>query len=125
MAYRNGKRNQMTFLPPCVEEYVSPEDPVRAYDAFVEALDFNELGIVYNPHKVGNSEYNPKTMLKLFVYGCSYGWKSSRLLERANHHNLSFIWLMGGLKPDHKNISEFRLNNKNVLKKVLKKCVRM
>ena len=125
MAYRNGKRNQVTFLPPCIEEYVSPEDPVRAYDAFVEALDLKKLGIIYDPNKVGNSEYDPKAMLKLFVYGYSYGWKSSRRLERATHHNLSFIWLMGGLKPDHKTISEFRRNNKDALKKVLKQCVRM
>lgn len=125
MAYRNSKREQMTFLPPCIEEYVSLEDPVRAYDAFVEVLDLKELGIIYNPYKVGNSEYNPKTMLKLLVYGYSYGWKSSRLLERALHHNLSFIWLMGGLKPDHKTISEFRRSNKSALKKVLKQCVRM
>jgi len=125
MAYRNGQRNQMTFLPSCIEDYVSPEDPVRAYDAFVEALDLKELGITYNPHKVGNSEYNPQAMLKLLVYGYSYGWKSSRRLERAIHHNLSFIWLMGGLKPDHKTISEFRRNNKNAIKKVLKQCVRM
>ena len=125
MAYRNNKRNQMTFLPLCIDDYVSEDDPVRAYDAFVETLDFNELGIVYDPHKVGNSEYNPKEMLKLFVYGYSYGWKSSRRLERATHHNLSFIWLMGGLKPDHKTISEFRRNNKSALKKVLKQCVRM
>lgn len=125
MAYRNGKREQMTFLPPCIEEYVSPEDPVRAYDAFVDALDLKELDIIYDPYKVGNSEYNPKAMLKLLVYGCSYGWKSSRRLERALHHNLSFIWLMGGLKPDHKTISRFRSDNKSPLKKVLKQCVRM
>lgn len=125
MAYRNGNRDQMVLLPPCIEEYVSPEDPVRAYDAFVEALDLKELDIIYDPYKVGNSEYNPQAMLKLFVYGYSYGWMSSRRLERATHHNLSFIWLMGGLKPDHKTISEFRRNNKNSLKKVLKQCVRM
>ena len=64
-------------------------------------------------------------MLKLFVYGYSYGWKSSRKLERAVHHNLSFIWLMGGLTPDHKTISEFRRNNKKALKEVLKQCVRI
>jgi len=125
MAYRNGERVQMIFLPPCIEEYVSPEDPARAYDAFVDALDLKELGIEYNPYKVGNSEYNPKAMLKLLVYGYSYGWKSSRKLERAVYHNLSFIWLMGGLKPDHKTISEFRRKNKKALKKTLKQCVRM
>lgn len=125
MAYRYGNRTQMKMLPSCIEDYVAENDPVRAYDAFVEALDFNKLGIEINPSKVGNSEYDPKVMLKLFIYGYSYGIKSSRKLERAIHHNLSFIWLMGGLKPDHKTIAEFRRNNKVSIQKVLKQCVRM
>jgi transposase len=92
---------------------------VRAYDAFVEALDFNALGIALNPDNVGNSEYDPKAMLKLLVYGYSYGVKSSRKLERETHDNLSFIWIMGGLKPDHKTIAEFRRSNKQALQKIL------
>ena len=125
MAYRYGNRYQMALLPQSIEDYVPKDDPVRAYDAFVEALDFNELGIEINTQKVGNSEYDPKAVLKLLVYGYSYGTKSSRKLERAIYHNLSFIWLMGGLKPDHKTIAEFRRKNKKALQKVLKQCARM
>jgi len=32
---------------------------------------------------------------------------------------------MGGLKPDHKTIAEFRRNNKKAIQKVLKQCARM
>lgn len=91
MAYRYGNRSQMTLLPQSIEEYVAKDDPVRAYDAFVEALDLNELGIEIEPNKVGNSQYDPTAMLKLFVYGYSYGVKSSRKLERQTYHNISFI----------------------------------
>jgi len=125
MAYRYGDRFQLGLFPRSIEDYVAPSDPVRAYDAFVEALDFNTLGIEMDPNQVGNSEYDPKAMLKLFVYGYSYGIKTSRKLERETHHNLSFIWLMGGLKPDHKTIAEFRRKNKGALKKVLRQCARM
>jgi transposase len=125
MAYRYGNRYQMALLPQSIDEYVAKDDPVRAYDAFIEALDFNELGIEINPNKVGNSEYDPKAMLKLLVYGYSYGVRSSRKLERETYHNISFIWLMGGLKPDHKTIAEFRRKNRNAIKKVLKQCARM
>lgn len=125
MAYRYGNRCQFGLFPQSIEDYVAASDPVRAYDAFAEALDFNALGIEIDPNQVGNSEYDPKAMLKLFVYGYSYGTKSTRKLEREVHHNLSFIWLMGGLKPDHKTIAEFRRKNKGALKKVLKQCVRM
>lgn len=125
MAYRNGNREQMMLLPPSIEKYVGQGDPVRVYDAFVEALDYNKLGIVIDPRRVGNPEYNPKAMLKLLLYGYSYGFRSSRKLERATHHNLSFIWLMGDLKPDHKTIAEFRRKNKKAIAKVLKQCARL
>lgn len=125
MAYRYGERQQMELLPPSIDSYVSRDDPVRAYDAFVEVLDFDELGIDNNPNKVGCPSYDPRGMLKLLVYGYSYGIRSSRKLERAIHHNVSFIWLMGGLKPDHKTIAEFRRNNKKALKGVLRQCAHL
>jgi transposase len=125
MAYRYGNREQLGLLPPSIEEYVGEEDPVRVYDGFVESLNFAELGIEVDEDQVGNPEYDPKAMMKLLVYGYSYGVKGSRKLERECHHNLSFLWLMGGLKPDHKTIAEYRRRYKGALKKVLKQCVRL
>lgn len=126
MAYLFGNRYQTEFLPPSIEEYVAPDDPVRAYDAFVETLDLGELGIKMEQVKVGNPQFNPKSMLKLLVYGYSYGGtKSSRKLERACYHNISFIWLMEGLKPDYRTIARFRKENKEPLKNVFKKCVKL
>jgi len=125
MAYRYGDRQQLGLFPTSIENYVSKDDPVRAYDAFVDALDFRALGIDLDEDQVGNPEYDPKAMLKLLVYGYSYGVRSSRKLEREVHHNLSFIWLMGGLRPDHKTIAEFRRTHKKALRRVLTQSVRM
>jgi transposase len=126
MAYRHGNdRSQMMVLPPKVDLFVSQQNPVRAYDAFVNALDFKEIGIDLNDHKVGNSEYDPRSMLKLLLFGYSYGVKSSRKLEREVHNNLSFIWLMKQLKPDHKTIAEFRRKNKTALKKAFTLCAKV
>jgi transposase len=126
MAYRCGDdRSQITLFPESLDQYVSAEHPVRAYDAFVDSLDLAKLGIDFNDRKVGNSQYDPRLMLKLLLYGYSYGIKSSRKLERELHNNLSFIWLLKNLKPDHKTIAEFRRNNKTVLKNALKLCARL
>jgi len=125
MAYRYGDRSQDTSFGNTIDQCVSPSDPVRVYDAFVGALNLSELGIEINPNKVGNPEYDPEAMVKLLVYGYSYGFRSSRKLERAIHHNLSFIWLVGGLKPDDKTICKFRRDNRSALKKILKQCARM
>jgi len=125
VAYKYGNREQVMLFPQSIDEYIGEDHPVRAYDAFIEVLKPQEIELEIDPHKVGNSAYDPTAMLKLLVYGYSYGLKGSRKLERAVHENVSFIWLMGGLKPDHKTISEFRRNNKKVLKKVLRQCARM
>ena len=126
MAYRYGDdRKQKILFPDSIDQYVCQDHPVRAYDAFVDALDLSELGIRIDKHKVGNSQYDPHLMLKLLLYGYSYGIKSSRKLERELHNNLSFIWLMKNLKPDHKTIAEFRRKNKAALKNALKLCARL
>lgn len=125
MVYREGDRQQMALLPPVIDDYVGAEDPVRAYDAIIETMDTRDLELVIDSKKVGNPAYDPKSMLKLLVYGYSYGWRSSRKLERALHHNLSFIWLMGGLTPDHKTISKFRKDNHAALQTVMKQCARI
>ena len=125
MAYRYGDRKQKTLFPQSIDEYIPQDAPVRAYNVFVDSPDFNELGIEIEPHKAGCPQYAPNIMLKLLLYGYSYGVRSSRKLEREAHYNLSFIWLTGGLKPDHKTIAEFRRRNKSALKKVLKQCARL
>jgi transposase len=125
MAYRYGNRDQQMLLPPSIEDYVPADAPVRAYDAMIEAMDLASMGFVIDPHRVGNSHYDPQAMLKLLVYGYSYGVRSSRKLERECHYNLSFIWLTGGLKPDHKTIAEFRRLNKTALQQIIRHCARI
>jgi len=125
MSYKIGDRMQQTFLPNSIEDYVSQDDPVRVYDSFVDALDFGALGIPIAPFQAGALTYYPKQMVKLLVYGYSYGIRSSRKLERACHHNLSFIWLTGGLVPDYRTIARFRSTHKETLRGVLKQCVRL
>jgi len=125
MAYRYGDREPCGRFPQSVEDYDGKQDGVRVYDGFVESLDFKGLGIELDEGQVGNSEYDPQAMLKLLVYGYSSGVQGSPKLERECHHNLSFRWLMGGLKPDHKTIAEYRRRHKEALKKVLKQCVRL
>jgi transposase len=125
MALRLGNREQMQMLPPSIEQYIPEEAPVRIYDAFGDTLDLNELGIEYQPNREDNPAYDPRLMLKLLIYAYSYGVRSSRKIERETHYNLSFIWLMGGLKPDHKTVADFRKNNKEAIHKALRQCARL
>ena len=126
MAYRTGNRYQIMMFPPTIEDFVAEDHPVRVYDAFVEGLDFDKLDFKMNGFdKVGNPEYDPKSLLKVILFGYSYGERSSRRLERAINDNVIFIWLSGGLKPDHTTIARFRQRNKKLLKKIFKQCAQL
>jgi transposase len=125
MAYRQSERRQQMMFPSSIDEYIAPDDPVRLYDAFGDTLDLEALGISLTADQAGCPAYPPRTMLKILLYGVCYGIRSSRKLERALHHNLSFLWLAGGLKPDFKTISRFRRDHRKALQEVLKHCARL
>ena len=67
MPYITGAREHHQLFPPSIEEYIGPDDPVRAYDAFVEQLDFSQLGIEIDEYRVGHPEFDPRAMVKLLV----------------------------------------------------------
>ena len=77
-------REQGTFLPARIEDYVSIDNPVRVIDAYVEALDMKNLGYQQcEPNETGRPMYAPKDLLKLYLYGYMNRVHSSRSLEMA------------------------------------------
>ncbi len=88
MAYRHGERRQGLLFPARIEDYIPGDSPVRAYDTILDAMNLEAMGFEVNPHKVGCPQYHPMAMLKLLVYGYSYGVRSSRKLERQCHNDI-------------------------------------
>ena len=96
MGYIEGSpREQSTLFPSHLEDYVTPDNPVRFIEAFVDDLDMSELGFERaKPRHTGRPGYNPKDLLKLFIYGYLYKIRSSRKLERETHRNVELMWLL-------------------------------
>ncbi len=112
-------RNQTTLFPDRLEDFVGVDNPVRAVDAFVDALDFRDLGFVRAaPAATGRPGYDPSVLLKLYVYGYLNRIPSSRRLEREAQRNVELMWLTGRLAPDHKTIADFRRDNGAAIRKV-------
>jgi transposase len=114
-------RNQDHLLPPSIDEYVGPDNPVRFIDAFVAQLDLQDLGFVRAEAKAtGRPGYHPGDLLKLYIYGYVNRVRSSRRLEAENGRNLEVIWLLRGLQPDFKTIADFRKENHAAFKQVFR-----
>ena len=75
-------RHQATLFPERLDDYVSEDNPARAIDAFVDALDLSALGFDVVPETTGRPGYHPATILKIYVYGYLNQIQSSRRLER-------------------------------------------
>jgi len=75
-------------------------------------LDFIALGFERaKPASTGRPGYDPRDLLKLYIYGYLNEVRSSRRLERECRRNLEVLWLMRRLVPDHKTIADFRRDN--------------
>ena len=123
MTYRVFKasrsRTQVSLLPPCLEDYVGPDNPARAIDAYVDGLNLSALGFRHAGGKggAGQPAFDPAVLLKLYLYGYLNQVRSSRRLERETYRNLEVIWLLRDLKPGYRTIAKFRAENADALRK--------
>jgi transposase len=122
MSYINGEsREQITLFPEVVDDYISAENPVRFIEVFVEGLDMEGLGFERSePNEMGRPGYDPRDLLKLYLYGYLNRVRTSRRLEIEAGRNLELMWLMRKLRPDFKTIADFRKENTTGLKKVFR-----
>jgi transposase len=117
-------RGQSTLLPDCLDDWIGEDNPVRAIEAFVEALDLGGLGFDgVAPAATGRPAYHPSVLLKLYLYGYLNRVQSSRRLEREAGRNCEAMWLLGRLVPDHKTIADFRKENGRAIRRVCARFV--
>jgi len=110
MGYVQGEgRKQGTLFPVCLEELIPDDHECRVIDAFVDRLDMADLGFERaEAADTGRPGYDPRDLLKLYLYGYLQQIRSSRRLESECRRNIELMWLLGRLAPDHKTIAEFR-----------------
>jgi transposase len=110
MAYIQGEgRNQGTLFPVVLDDLVPADHMCRVVDAFIGQLDMEKLGFERaQPAETGRPGYDPRSLLKLYLYGYLNQLRSSRRLEAECRRNVELMWLLGRLYPDHKSIAEFR-----------------
>src|SRR3984893_9749410 len=97
--------NQAYLLPPNVKDVLGGEHLCFWLHAMVEQFDLSQFEQAYGAE--GRLAYPPSMMLKVWLYAFCLGVNSTRRLERRIHEDLAFRYLAGGLRPDHKTLSEF------------------
>jgi transposase len=110
MGFIEGQgRNQGTLFPVSLDDLVPADHVCRVIDAFVDGLKMVDLGFERaEAGQTGRPGYDPRDLLKLYLYGYLNQIRSSRRLEAECRRNIELMWLLGRLYPDHKSIAEFR-----------------
>jgi transposase len=97
------------MFPVTLDELIPGDHMCRVIEAFVNRLDLVKLGFVRaEPADTGRPGYDPRDLLKLYLYGYLQQVRSSRRLEAECQRNVEVMWLLGRLRPDYKSIAEFR-----------------
>ena len=95
MGYIQGAdRNQVVLLPETLDDYVGMENEVRVIDAFIDGLDIKTMGFKAEAAREGRPGYDPRDMLKLYMYGYSNHIRSSRRLQKEAATSLPHFWLL-------------------------------
>ncbi len=92
------------------DSMVEADSVARLIDAFVNSLTLADFDIKENASG-GRPPYDPKSLLKLYIYGSESGIKSSRKLAKSCKVNVEVKWMIGGVQPDFRTIADFRKDN--------------
>jgi transposase len=127
MGFQKGiDREQTLLFPLSLEEMIPEEHPARIIDLFIHNLDLQKLGFIDSvPETEGRPPYDPKDLLKLYLYGYLNRIRTSRLLERECLRNVEVMWLLRGLKPCFRTIAGFRSANSEGLKNLFRHFVQI
>jgi transposase len=82
----------------------------------IEGRDLSQFDRAYGEE--GQKAYNPRMMLKVWLYGFAVNVRSTRKLERRIQEDLGFRFLAGGARPDHKTLSEFLRRHREAIEEL-------
>lgn len=101
MAYIRGEvGEQVTMFPVTLEELIPADHMCRVIEAFVGRLNLAKLDFVRaEPAETGRPGYDPRDLLKLYLYGYLHQVRSSRRVEAECQRNVEVMWLLGRLQP--------------------------
>ena len=110
-------RSQMVMRVVDVSRLIEQEHPARAICAFVDKLD---LSAYCAPIKAlegaaGQSPFDPKLLISLWIYAYSRGVGSARELARRCEYEPAFQWLTGLRMVNYHTLADFRVANQGAL----------
>lgn len=116
MAYIKSYRRQNYLLPPNLTDLFSKNHVAYLIEQITDSLNYSDFDDKYAG--AGHPAYPPRIPLKLLLIGSVDKINSSRRLAKNSQENAVYIYLSEKTSPDFRTISDFRKDNKDLLKQV-------
>src|SRR5438445_421790 len=115
------QRDQMELRSMDINSLIGEEHPARAIWDYAEAVDLSELedAIKAREGTPGHPAITPRLLLAVWLYATSDGVGSARALARLCESHDAYRWLMGGVSVNYHTLSDFRVNNGELLDRLL------
>jgi transposase len=104
--FKKYDQEQVMQVPIAVSSLIPIGHLVRIVNQVVEGIEMSDLEQYYQGG--GRSPYNPKMLIKVWIYGYCERLYTSRRLAKALRENIHFMWLSGSQQPCFKTLCEFR-----------------
>jgi transposase len=121
MAFYKDYKDQAWLLPPRIRDLIPEGHLCYFLEEVIDSMDFSGIELRYEGP--GHPAYHPKIILKLLLMGMTEGIRSSRKIARSARENVVYMYLAGKLKPDFRTISDFRMNNQELVEDCFKQVV--
>ncbi len=118
MAYIASNKDQNWLLPPNVKDMIPGDHICFLIEDVVDKLDFSDFDVKYSG--AGHPAYYPRIICKILTQSMIDRVRSSRAIARNARENVVFMYLAENLAPDFRTISDFRKNNRKLLKDIFK-----
>ena len=119
------ERQQVELREFHLDGAVPADHRVRAVWAFVEGLDLAVLyrGISAVEGGAGRPATDPRILMALWLYATVEGVGSARALDRLCDEHVVYQWICGGVGVNYHTLSDFRVQNSDVLDELLTQSV--
>ena len=105
--FRSYDPDQLFLLPPDLKSWLPEDDLAYFIIDVVNRLDLRAITRTYDSSR-GQPAYHPRMMTSLLLYAYCKGIPSSRQIEQATYHAVTFRVVAANQHPDHDTIAAFR-----------------
>jgi transposase len=121
---RTADRQQL-LSPLLIDDLLEADHPARAVWRFCEGLD---LSVLYDRIRArgptaGRSAIDPRVLVALWLYATLAGVKSANALADLVIRHDAYFWLAGGTAVNAHTLSDFRVQDADVLERMLEHSV--